>query len=317
MTDMYIASCEKTGGIYHYRKDGDTFIEKQFYPADRPMYMEIKDNRLFAVLRDPGDRGEGGIVSFTLDNEGNLTDQSDFIYTKGVGVCHLAVTDAGIFAANYLSGSVFRTPDLLVTHKGKGVNPKRQEGAHTHCTVPTPDGRYICVADLGLDKIFVYDMHLNPVSFVKLPDGAGPRHVVFSEDGRFMYCITELSSQVFSFTYLNGRLEFEASIDALPKDFTGENTAAAIRISGEYLYISNRGHDSIIVFKLNGGEMTHLATVSCGGRGPRDFNICGDLLVCTNENSDNVTFYKLQNGIPKITDFELKIPHPLNVIFKE
>lgn len=315
MTDMYIASCDRDGGIYHYKFNGKTVTEKQFYPLDRPTYMEIKNNRLYATLRDPKGTGESGVISFDLDSEGNLINESKIIYTKGVVGCHLTVTDAGIFVASYLSGSVFRSPDLLVTHTGKGVNPDRQESAHTHCTVQTPDGKYICVADLGLDKIFVYDMELKSVSSVKLPDGVGPRHLVFSDDGRFMYCITELSSQVFSHNYCDGKLEIIESINALPEDFKGENTAAAIRLNGEYLYVSNRGHDSIAIFKVNGGKLLLEDIVSCGGKWPRDFNIWNNYLVCTNEHTNDVTFFELDNGIPKLIDLKLNMPDPLNVIF--
>ena len=83
MTDMYIASCDREGGIYHYKFDGKTVTEKQFYPLDRPTYMEIKNNRLYATLRDPKGTGESGVISFDLDSEGNLINESEIIYTKG------------------------------------------------------------------------------------------------------------------------------------------------------------------------------------------------------------------------------------------
>lgn len=315
MKDMYIAACDENGGIYHYKVEGATVTEKQFFPLDRPMYMEISDDRLYCVLRDPLGDGKSGIITLDIDSNGNIYNKSEVISTLGVVGCHLTVSEKGIFCANYVSGDVFRTPDLLVAHEGNGVHPTRQDKPHTHCTVLTPDKKYVCVCDLGVDKIFIYDLDLNKISETKFPDGAGPRHIVFSDDGKYMYCVTELSNEVFSFAYNDGKLEKLFSISTLPEDFKEKNTAAAIRINGEFLYASNRGHNSIAVYKVNGGNMFLIDIVSCGGIGPRDFNITDNLLVCTNENSNNVTFFELKDGIPEILDFKLEMPGPLNVIF--
>lgn len=317
MTDMYIAACDEKGGIYHYKVKGNSVCEKQFIPLDRPMYMEISVDKLYCVLRDPSGDGKSGIISFDVDGNGDLINKTEPISTLGIVGCHLTVSEKGVFCANYVSGDVFRTPDLLVTHTGKGVHPTRQEKAHTHCTVLTPDNKYICVCDLGIDKIFIYDLELNKISETKFPDGAGPRHIVFNKDGKYMYCVTELSNQVISFKYGDGKLEKLKSISTLPDDFNEKNTAAAIRLDGEYLYTSNRGHNSVAVYKADKENLSLLDIVSCGGIGPRDFNITDNLLVCTNENSNDVTFFELKNGIPKILDFKLEMPAPLNVIFRK
>lgn len=317
MFDLYIASCDEKGGIHWYETDGKTVVEKDFTPLDRPMYMQLWRDKLYCVLRDPENTGDSGIVTFDVTDDGTLINKSESLSTCGVVGCHLTATEKGVFCANYVSGSVFRTPDLLVTHTGKGVHPTRQEKAHTHCTALTPDGKYVCVCDLGIDKILLYDLALHPVSETKLPDGSGPRHVVFSDDGAFLYCVTELSNEVFSFAYRDGRLTPLKNCSTLPKDADTESFAAAIRLQNEFLYVSNRGHDSIAVFHVKGGDMTPLCTVPCGGAYPRDFNVSDDLLVCTNENSNTVTFFALENGIPKPTDLTIELPKPLNVIFRE
>lgn len=317
MTNMYIAACDEKGGIYHYGVEEKEVIEKQFFPLDQPMYMEISGDQLYCVLRDPSGDGKSGIITLDIDNNGNLCNKSEIISTLGVVGCHLTVSDKGVFCANYVSGDVFRTPDLLVTHEGKGVHPTRQDKPHTHCTVLTPDKKYVCVCDLGVDKIFIYDLDLNKKNETKFPDGAGPRHIVFSDDGKYMYCVTELSNEVFSFCYNDGELKPISKIPTLPSDFKEKNTAAAIRINGEFLYASNRGHNSIAVYKVNDGNLSLIDIISCGGIGPRDFNIIGNLLVCTNENSNDVTFFELKDGIPKILDYKLEMPRPLNVIFRK
>lgn len=315
MTRFYVASCDKDGGIYFCTKEDNKISIKQFAPCDRPMFMEISGNRLYTVLRQPSDGQSSGIISFEISENGILGSQSETVSTLGTVGCHLTVRKSGVFVANYLSGSIFRTPDLLVSHKGHGINPDRQDAAHTHCTVSSPDGKYICVADLGLDTIFVYDDRLNEISRVKFPDGKGPRHVAFSRDGKVMYCVCELDSTVAVLDYSDGKPKYIASVSTLPKNFKGFNTAAAIRITDKYLYVSNRGHNSITVFDISRKIPEFVATIDSGGDSPRDFNICGDLLVCTNENSGNVTFFKIKDGIPESTETELKIPKPLCVVF--
>lgn len=314
MINFYIASCDKEGGIYRFEYDGECVVEKQFVPLESPMYLEIKNNRCYAVLRAPFENNESGIVSFSLDNVGNLNNKSEIISTKGVVGCHLTVSDENVYVANYVSGSVFKTPDKVVKHSGKGVHVTRQDAPHTHCTVVTPDGEYICVADLGIDKIFVYDMNLKEISSVKLPDGKGPRHIIFSEDGKTAYCICELSSEIAVLDYSDGKLEYITAVSCLPDDFKGENTAAAVRIKDNMLFASNRGHNSIFVFDIKNKIPVFKSAVCCGGIGPRDFNVFGNLLVCTNENSNDVTFFENDNGNLKMLDIKLNLKTPLCVI---
>lgn len=314
MINFYIASCDKEAGIYRYEYDGKNIFEKQFIPLDRPMYLCVKDSKCYAVLRAPFKDNESGILSFNIDENGNLIDKSEIVSTKGVVGCHLAVTDENVYVANYVSGSVFKTPDKVVTHNGKGVHPTRQEAPHTHCTVITPDSKFICVADLGIDKIFVYDMELNEISTVKLPDGMGPRHIIFTEDGKTAYCICELSNEIAVLDYSDGKLEYITAVSCLPQDFKGVNTAAAIRIKDNLLFASNRGHNSIFVFDISKKIPVFKSAFNCGGIGPRDFNIFDNLLVCTNENSDDVTFFEIDNGNLKPLSLKLNIKTPICVI---
>ncbi len=314
MINFYIAACDTRGGIYRYEFNGKDVTEKQFVPLDRPMYLQIKNQKCYAVLRAPFEDDESGILSFNLDKDGNLTDKSDIVSTKGVVGCHLAVTKDNVYVANYLSGSVFKTPEKTVKHIGKGVHPTRQESAHTHCTVITPDEKYVCVADLGVDKIFVYDLDLNEVSSVKVPDGKGPRHIIFADDGKTAYCAFELSNEVAVLDYSDGKFTYVTSVSSLPSDFEGQNTAAAIRIKGDLLFVSNRGHNSIAVFDINNKIPVFKSAFDCGGIGPRDFNIFDNLIVCTNEKSDDVTFFELENGEIKKLDIKLNLKTPLCVI---
>ncbi len=321
MTNIYIASCVKGGGIYHYTLSENNvldFCEKT--TLDEPMYMIIRNEKMYILLRQPDEKTNfSGELSIDIDGTGKLFAPSRIISTKGVVACHLEVSDDNIYAVNYVSGSVIKLPDTLVTHSGHGLHKVRQAAPHTHFVHASPDGKYILVTDLGLDKIFVYDKDLKLVSEVSVPSGHGPRHLAFSSDGKIVYCVNELGSSVSIFSYSDGELKLQNTISALPKDFSGDNISAAIRIKDNYLYVSNRGHNSISVFEIKDSYNIVLKEcVDCGGNSPRDFNIIDDVLICTNEKSDNVTVFKLNNYIPEIiSESELNIPSPLCVAYKK
>lgn len=321
MTNIYIASCVKGGGIYHYTLSENNvldFCEKT--TLDEPMYMIIRNEKMYILLRQPAEKTNfSGELSIDIDGTGKLFAPSRIISTKGVVACHLEVSDDNIYAVNYVSGSVIKLPDTLVTHSGHGLHKVRQAAPHTHFVHASPDGKYILVTDLGLDKIFVYDKDLKLVSEVSVPSGHGPRHLAFSSDGKIVYCVNELGSSVSILSYSDGKLNLKNTISALPKDFSGENISAAIRIKDNYLYVSNRGHNSISVFEIKDSYNIVLKEcVDCGGNSPRDFNIIDDVLICTNEKSDNVTVFKLNNYIPEIiSESELNIPSPLCVAYKK
>lgn len=309
---FYIASCDDTGGIYLCEyKDGMAEILSKT-EAEYPMYMTKSDRKLYVILRKPfQERESSGIISFDVKEDKSLVNPSEIISTRGIVACHLCTLDGYVYCVNYLSGSVVRIPDTEVIHSGLGTHSTRQDMPHTHY-INTFDGKFLLCCDLGTDSIYVYDKNLNQVSRAFVPEGHGARHLDFANG--YVYCVNELKSTVSVFDYNRGKLVYKTTVNALPDDYTGESTAAAIRIMEDYLYVSNRGHNSISVFKIYDGIPKLLTTVDCGGVSPRDFNIFGNLLVCTNENTDNVTFFEITDGIPARVDAELKIKSPLCVI---
>lgn len=312
---VYIASCDENGGIYHYIMQNDAtfkFMDKTCMP--NPMYMAISNEKMYAVLRNPfKNSNESGVIRYTVNKNGTLCSKSEIISTHGEVACHILVSDNDIYCANYTSGSLIKLPDTLVMHSGRSVHPTRQTSPHIHFAAETPDKKYICAVDLGLDKIIVYDRNLNFVSDVKFLDGHGPRHIVFSADGNLAYCANELASTVSVLTYNNGHFTLKDTYNTLPSTFAGKNTMAAIRLHGKYLYVSNRGHDTIVCFKTEGEQLILQSITPCGGNSPRDFDIIGNILICTNEESDNVTLFKLDGALPVKLPHELKITHPLAV----
>ena len=316
--DLYFAAAAPDGGVYRYRLSEDgalRFAEKT--PLDRPMYLAESDGVLYALMRGrtiPGtDDMHSAIVQCAL-TDGRLGAWSAPVSTQGECACHLDVVNGTVYAVNYLSGSVFRTPDTLAAHHGRGPHPTRQESPHTHFVRRTPDGKYLFVVDLGLDTIFTYDFDLREISRASVPAGAGCRHLDYSADGRTVFCVNELSSSVSVFDYADGRLTRRDTVSALPADFWGENTAAAIRVIGEWVYVSNRGHDSIARFRWDGSRLSAPQWTPCGGSSPRDFAAFGDWLFCTNENTNNVTVFHLESGVPVQIPTELHMAHPLCVI---
>ncbi len=308
--NFYIASCSTDGGILFckFLKDGVKILDKTH--LDRPMYMIKNDSKMHILLRDPYNINESSLVSFTQKN-GFLTQREKIISTKGSVACHLCYLNNAIYCVNYLSGNVVKLPETIISHKGHGIDPKRQEMPHTHY-INTFDGKYLLCTDLGTDEIYTYDKDLNEISRIKLLDGHGPRHLDFS-NGK-VYCLNELKSTLSILDYNSGSLILKETISVLPEDYTGQSTAAAIRSKDGFIYTSNRGHNSISVLKPDEDSVKLIKTVDCGGVYPRDFNIFGDVLVCANELSDNVTFFQLINGIPEKLDVEINIKSPICII---
>lgn len=288
--NLYVASCEKDGGIYHYRiNELDEYQLNGFTPIDQPMYMVAGKQKMHVLLRAPFENNsESGLVSFNVSLDGELNSPTEIVSTQGEVACHLAVEGETVYVANYISGSVFKTPNNLVTHKGRGKHPQRQISPHTHFVTVTPDGKYLCVTDLGIDKIFIYNKDLSLKSSVSVPEGHGPRHLAFHKDGEHVFCANELMSTVSLLKYKEGKMKLIDTVAVLPKEFTGQSTVAAIRCERDKVYVSNRGHDSISVLSFDGLHLTFDRTFSSYGESPRDFLIYKGTIIIANERSHNV-----------------------------
>ncbi len=311
---IYILSCTENGGIYSYSLNKCNELKAVGKTeSDRPMYAVLNGERLYVILRQPfKESKESGIVSFNAEN-GILTDKSETVSTKGEVCCHLCVSGGDIYAANYISGSIIKMPNRLITHSGGSIDPVRQSSPHTHFTNFTPDGKYICVADLGTDKIVIYDRELKLVSETAVKPGSGPRHITFSDCGSYAYCANELSSTVTVLSYKNGKMQPLGEYNTVLHNYSGKNAPAAIRYYNGYVYISNRGHNSIACFKADKDRLILTDVVPCGGRSPRDFNIWNGRLICANEESNNVCVFLMNNGSLTLLS-EIQIEKPLCVV---
>lgn len=306
--NIYIASCVRDGGIWRYEKAGQSFVKKELTPMDRPMYMVIEKQKMYIVLRDPFGNGNSGVVTYDIATDGRLCNPSPIQSTMGQVGCHIAVKDGQVYCANYISGSVIRLPDTLVTHEGHGPNKKRQDRAHTHFVGFTPDEKYLCVADLGTDTIYVYNLDMTLHTTVQVPLGHGVRHLAFSNDGKWAFAVNELASTVAAFAYDDGKMELVDICSCLPAGFAGESTAGAIRIRDGIIYVSNRGHDSVAMLRFESQHLSLVGHVPCGGRTPRDIFFVEEDLFCANQDSNNVAVLDSANQFCKIAEFSVETP---------
>lgn len=296
MEHIYIASHTEDGGIYHYTLGDGRLSFRDKTDVSLPMYMAVSSGRLYVITERLED-GNSGIMSYKIGDDGALSDMSEAVSTDGRVSCHLTVRDGKVYNANYSSGSVNLLGHKTVVHSGHGINRERQEMPHVHYTGFTPDGKYLLACDLGLDTVFIYDAELREICRTWVPDGHGIRHLAFSDDGATMYGINELTGTVTAWDYdgRSGSFTRLSTVAALPADFTGANTSAAIRVSGDRLYVSHRGHDSIAVLDISERIPKIIKWVGVHGRGPRDFDIFGRTMISTNEGTGSAAVFSM-NG---------------------
>ena len=321
MRTVYIASRDEKGGILRctLSEDGQLSL-LDTTSVDKPAYLCRDKNRLYALLREPFQL-MSGLSTYQINPDGALSLTGELKSTHGLYTAHLYARDGKVWVANYIDGTVallqmerYNTPvqDKVVAFSGSGPDKKRQLSSHPHCIVSTPDGKYLCVNDLGTDQIYVITPELELISACPLPSGCGPRHLVFSRDGKVAFSSNEMGSSVSVLQYLDGTLKHIDTVSTLPSEYQETSTAAGILLSedGNQLYVSNRGHDSISVFHVTGEELTLEGFIPCFGISPREIALAGDFLLCGNELSDNITVFSLKDGIPSapVCNYEVKMP---------
>ncbi len=308
---LYFLACDKAGGVYHYTLENELFSFREKLDLDCPMYMITEGRKAYIILREIDSTTRfGGLIVCDIAEDGSLKNPSEPVSTNGIVPCHLCRNGGNTYVVNYLSGNLVKNDGPTVTHNGVGVNLPRQDMPHTHFVSPAPDGYLLC-CDLGLDTVFVYDENLCEISKAKVPDGMGPRHLEFSKDGKTVWCVNELGNTVSIFDYEKGHLTLRETVDALP-DFSGKNTAAAIRRKGDLLFVSHRGADTIAVFKiLSDGGLKLMESTPCGGSSPRDILPVGEFLLSANETTDNVTVLKSEGEKLIVSDIAFEMKNPL------
>jgi 6-phosphogluconolactonase len=303
------------------------------FPETNPSYLTIAGDCLYAALETGELDGKygGGVASYKIEKNGALVPVSRR-YTHGTAPCHLHVSPDGkkLFVANYGDGKLSVFPCAggvlgeaeVIAHSGSGPDKSRQERPHVHCAQPVPGANQMCVMDLGIDSALFYNADTLRVEGVfHARPGSGPRHVAFSADGRYAWMVCELSSEVLAVKPY-GAYEQVCVVSALPPGYDGKSASSAIKLSkdGRYLFVTNRGHDSIASFSIDAGTgvVTPLAFQAAGGRTPRDIAISpdGGFLYAANQDSDSVTAFRVNNGGLEPLG-QITIPAPVCIAFME
>ena len=312
MRHICICSCKPDGGIYHYRQDGEQLVLIDKLLLDRPMYMIIRENKAYVILREADAlTHDGGFLTMDIAEDGSLVNPSPILRTHGEVPCHLEAAGDDIYVVNYLSGNIVRLPDRIVTHTGHSVNVERQSAPHTHFVMVMPEDGSVLCTDLGKDTITVYNQALQKQYDIPLSPGSGPRHLAMTEDHKLLLCINELSCTVSVLQHIGGMWEVTQEVPLLDCPVTDADGAAAIRVRGKNVFASVRGADVIVRLQIEGTKLWRISQVACGGRSPRDINFIGNRLYSANEQTDSVTSFELIGNELIQTDEVLAVPAPL------
>jgi 6-phosphogluconolactonase len=323
----------KSEGVYVYKFSGSdaSFKEVSHVKTSNPSFVAVSPDQRFvyAVHEDAAANGKGGEISaFSFNKKtGTLT----FINeqpTEGDHPCYVTVDKTGkwVIAANYTSGSLsvlpvntdgsLGAPTTTIQDKGSGPNKERQSSPHVHCTLLSPDNRFLFAPDLGIDKVMIYAFDaatgkLTPAKqpFAKSIAGSGPRHFTFHPNNKYAYLVEELSGTVETFQYNNGELKNIQRISTMPVGDTSFAGSADIHVSpdGKFLYASNRSEsNTIAIYKINplNGKLSLIAHQSTLGKTPRNFNFdpSGDFLLVGNQGSDQIVIFKRNKVTGLLTD---------------
>jgi 6-phosphogluconolactonase len=335
-------------GIYAYRFDAAAGkIESLGLAgeATNPSFLAVHPNRryLYAVGETGSGSQPGSAVSFEIDRATGKLRKINEVSSGGGGPCYIEVDPTGrnALVANYGGGSVAVLPinadgslkeaSSFVQHQGQVADVKRQGGPRAHSIHVSPDRRFVFAADLGLDQLIAYrwdpaagKLAPNDPPFAKLAPRSGPRHFAFHPNRRFVYAINEISRTVTAFAYdaRNGSMREIQTITTVPPEVTTGSTAeVVVHPSGDFLYGSNRGHDSIAAFRIDKskGTLTPLGTFPTGGRTPRNFNIdpTGRWLLAANQQSNTLVLFRVDRATGKLDSagVTLEVPVPVCVRF--
>jgi 6-phosphogluconolactonase len=338
---------ERSRGIYAIQLNAST---GQFSTPElaaetpSPSYLTLSPRRdtLYAVSES-----EAMAVAFRVQpDRAHLEPFADSQNAGGTAPCHLAVDHTGrtLLVANYHTGVVASLPIMpdgelgpirsLIQHQGSSVNPERQSSPHAHSVTVSPDNRFVLACDLGLDKIFSYQLNpdnatLSPANppFTATTPGTGPRHLAFSSSGKLAFVIGEITGTLTSYRYdkTSGSLRALDEQSTLHPPPKVENRSAAVRVhpNGRFVYASNRGADDIAVFAFDedSGRLTWLENIPTDGKGPRDFALSpeGRWLVVANQDSNSLTSFAVSAETGRLTrsSGQADLSMPVCVLFAD
>jgi 6-phosphogluconolactonase len=343
VADHVKGACGK--GIYSCELnliDGSVELKHMASGLDNPAYLAIDEAQEKLLVVSENFNSLSSVHSYQLlPNQQLLPVHA--LGTHGVANCHLSLHKEYLFSAAYGSGNldVYRLNDGLLSHEallsyqGSGPNLERQEMAHAHQALASPDGRWLYVCDLGSDRVWCHDLQqtlggddASGIGHgIPMPAGSGPRHLVFHPHAPFVYVVCELNAQVQVCQYEadTGVLTVLESIDSLPASFSGKPSAAALKMhpTGKALYVSNRQHNSFSTFSVGeDGRLSPIACLPSEGAEPRDLSVdpTGQFLLLANQDSNTIVVYRLdpQSGSPStVPVYSFACDTPVCIVFAD
>ena len=331
-------------GIYVFNFDTATGKAIELSHTDNisnPEFLTISKDKQFVYATNESKDGMVSVFSLKA-NKLNLLQQKS---TNGADPCYISLSpdEHNIMVANYTGGSItqfHRFADGLISnaqqfiqHEGKSIDPSRQEKAHVHGAFFSPKGDYLLTPDLGMDKVFIYPynnnnsmpLDLTKSSYITATPGAGPRHIAFSKNGKYLYIAEELLGSISVYLFSNGKATFLQKVFTHPVNYTGAPGTADIHVSpdGQFIYVSNRGDENNIAkfpILTNGKlDVKQMKLFSTLGKRPRNFNISqdGNWLLAANQDTDNIAVFKInkQTGDLADTGNTIHVSMPVCILF--
>ncbi len=304
------------------------------HPSGRVLYAVNEIDRF-------GGRPTGAVSAFAIDPKTGDLRLLNQQASEGAGPCHLSVDHEGknLLVANYGGGTVavlpieadgrLRPASSVQHHQGSGPNRERQQKPHAHGIYLDKAEHFALATDLGADRVIVYAFDgkagtLTGRGTASLPPGSGPRHLAFDPAGTHVYVIDELSNDIIVCAYDPdaGTLRGLQRVSTVPPGAGGGNSTAEIAVSGDgrYLYGSNRGRDTLVVFAIDpiSGRLTLQGELAAGGRTPRHFAFdpSGKVLLVAHQGSDSLSLFGVEaNGMPAPSGATATIKKPVSVLF--
>lgn len=320
-------------GIYRYRFNSQTgqldAKPLQVIKTDNPSWLTLsKDQRHLFVVNENGPGGKdviGKVSSFAIDAKTHQVTPINQVLSRGDEPTHssLSPDQRFLFVSNYAvhpepggalaviavgkDGKLSDVVQVSNNHGASKVNAERQASSHVHSAIPTPDDKYVVTSDLGADKMLVFSYDGNrakplqpaPTPSVQLPPGSGPRHLLFSEDGKHAWLTLEMVAQVAVFDYHDGVFKQTQTVDLKNKDLQQKVGAGGLHTSpdGKFLYVANRGEaNQLLVFAVDAkGQLKEVQRRSVEGLEPREFRFdpSGHFMLIANQKSNQIVTVKV------------------------
>lgn len=310
---MYLGSYGAGIGIATYDTEG-RITKSGTIDVPDPSFVIREGNFLYAV----NEQDAGAVTAIDISASPRVLNRQP---TKGSGPCHLAKIGDHLLTANYGSGDIAVHPINPDGSLGQQTDLVKHDGSAPHAHQVVQAGEYVLTVDLGTDSLYTYTLASGKLTLqhqTKLATGTGPRHLVLHPSRQYAYVADELNSTVTICGYADGVL---TPISALPTAPAGpQNYPGEVLISadGQFVYVTNRGHNSVAIFRTDDADLELIGTPSCGGDWPRHatFDPTGGLLFVANQKSNNVTTFRVDQATGALTqtgDFSTPAPVCINV----